>query len=110
VDVIVRYAVHLSAIALAVLVVVGLVAAVIAALRLWRAAKAAQREASREIALLIAGTDRLNADLAALPERQEELQERIAFLQMRIRVLQLLAKSASEALDILRSPLRYVGR
>ena len=44
-----------------------------------------------------------------MPERQAELQAEIASLQGRIAALQVLVRSANEAQQTLRSPLRYFG-
>jgi uncharacterized protein YlxW (UPF0749 family) len=110
VDFIVDNAVGLSAIALGVLVLAGLAIAGIAGLRLWRAVRSAQRRATAAAAELAAETDRLSASLAQLPERQAELQASITALQRRAAAAALLARSASEALAVLRAPLRYLGR
>ena len=109
-DYIVDNAVALSAITLGVLVLAGLAIAGIAGFRLWRAVRAAQRRASAAAAELAAESDRLTASLAQLPERQAELQASIAALQRRAAAASVLAGSASEALDVLRAPLRYLGR
>lgn len=107
---IVDHAVALSAIALGVLVLLGLAILAIAGLRLWRAVRAAQRRATAAAAELTAETERLSTSLAQLPERQAELQASIAALQKRAQVVTVLARSASEAAAVLRSPLRYLGR
>ena len=109
-DFIVDNGVALSAIALGVLVLAGLVVAGLAGLRLWRVLKGTERRISGATADLMAETDRLSAALAAMPERQEELQASIASLSARVRVLGLLARTASEAAAVLRSPLSYIGR
>ena len=109
-DFIVDHAVPLSAIALGVLVVVALVVLVVRGLRLWRVLRAVERRVSVATAGLLAESDRLSAALAALPDRQEELQGSIASLAVRVRVLSILARTASEASAVLRSPLRYLGR
>ena len=49
------------------------------------------------------------AALAAMPERQAELQGEIESLQQRVAALGVLARSAKEAQQTLRSPLRYFG-
>jgi hypothetical protein len=109
-DFMVDNAVPLSAIALGVLVIVALAVLAVRALRLWRVLKATERHISGATAGLLAETDRLSAALAALPDRQAELQGSIASLSARVRVLSVLARSASEASAVLRSPLRYLGR
>lgn len=103
-------AVPLSGVFLGVLVLAGLLVVGLAALRLWRAVKGAQRRATAAVAELTAEADRLSSSVAAMPERQAELQEAIAALQRRAAVLAVLARSASEASAVLRSPLRYLGR
>jgi len=45
-----------------------------------------------------------------MPERQAELQTSIEALSRRAAVIGVLARSASEAAEVLRSPLRYLGR
>jgi hypothetical protein len=59
---------------------------------------------------LQAESERLSASLARLPERQAEIQASVAALQHRAAVLSTLARNASEASAVLRSPLRYLGR
>ena len=44
-----------------------------------------------------------------MPERQAELQGEIRSLQHRVAALGVLARSASEALNALRAPIRYFG-
>ena len=109
-DFIVDNAVPLSAIALGVLVLVTLAILGIAALRLWRAVRGAQRRVTAAGAELSAESERLSASLALLPERQAEIEASIAALSRRAAVLSVLARTASEASDALRSPLRYLGR
>ena len=109
-DFIVDNAVGLSAIALGALVIAGLAVAGLSGLRLWRVLKGTERRISGATADLMAEADRLSAALAALPERQQELQGSIAVLSARVRVLGVLARAASEAAAVLRSPLSYIGR
>jgi hypothetical protein len=107
VDFIVDNAVALSAIFLGVVVLAALVVAAVAGLRLWRRTRAAQKRIERESEALTAQTDRLSAAMAAMPERQAELQWEIEMLQRRIAALKVLSESAAEAVAMLRSPLRY---
>jgi uncharacterized membrane-anchored protein YhcB (DUF1043 family) len=107
VDFVVDNGVALSAIFLGVVVLVALGLLAVTGLRLWRRARAAQKRIERESEALTAQTDRLSAAMAAMPERQAELQWEIASLQRRVEVLKVLADSASEAVAVLRSPLRY---
>jgi hypothetical protein len=110
VDFIVDNAVPLSAIVLGALVVLGLLILVVAGLRLWRAVKGAQARVSIAGEALSAEADRLQAALAAMPERRAELQREIASLSQRVKALGVLARHASEAAETLRYPLRYLGR
>lgn len=106
-DFVVDNAVALSAIFLGVVVLAALALLAFCGLRLWRRTRAAQKRIGRESEALTAQTDRLSAALAAMPERQAELQHEIASLQQRIAALQVLARSAAEAQKTLRAPLRY---
>lgn len=109
-DFVVDNAVALAAIILGVLILVGLVALAVTGLRLWRSVRVAQRQAAWAGAALAAEADRLSAALAAMPERQAELEGAVVSLQRRVAALTVLALHASEAAQVLRSPLRYVGR
>lgn len=109
-DYIVDHAVPLSGIALGALVLVGLAILAIAGLRLWRTVRAAQRRLTAAGAELAAEGERLSQALALMPERQAELQTSIEALSRRAAVIGVLARSASEAAEVLRSPLRYLGR
>ena len=103
-------AVPLSAITLGVLVLVGLAILGIAAFRLWRALRVVQRRVTTAGEALAAEGERLSATAAQLPERQAEIQASVAALQARVAVLTSIANSASEAIEVLRAPLRYLGR
>lgn len=103
-------AVWLSALALLALVLVSLAVAVVSGWRLFRVLKGTQKRIGAAAASLSAEADRLSAAMAALPDRQAEVQDAIASLGMRVRVLGLLASAASDAAEVLRTPLRYVGR
>jgi HAMP domain-containing protein len=109
-DFIVNNAVQLSAIALGVLVLAGLAALGIAGFRLWRVVRAAQERVGEVGAQLAAEGDRLQASLAALPDRQAEVQASIISLQRRVAALAVLSSSAGQAAAVLRAPLRYLGR
>ena len=109
-DFVVDHAVPLSAIVLGVLVLSGLAVLGLSGLRLWRLLKATQRRIGGAAASLGAEAERLSAAVAALPERQAEVQQAIGSLATRVRVLGVLVRSASEASAALRSPLRYLGR
>ena len=109
-DFIVDNAVALSAIVFGVLAIAGLAVAGVSGLRLWRVLRGTERRIAGATADLMSEADRLSAALAALPERQKELQGSIASLSARVRVLGVLARAASEASAVLRSPLSYIGR
>lgn len=109
-DYIVDNAVPLSAILLGVLVLAGLAVLGVAGWRLWTTVRAVQKRLAVVGAELAAESERLSAQVAALPERQAELQAAIASVQRRAAVLGVLAGSASEALAVLKAPLRYLGR
>jgi HAMP domain-containing protein len=109
-DFVVDNAVQLSAVTLGVLVVAGLAVLGIAGFRLWRVVRAAQKRVEKAGAELAAEGDRLQASLDALPGRQAEVQAAIASLQRRVAVLGVLSSSAGQAADVLRAPLRYLGR
>lgn len=103
-------AVWLSAVVLGALVLGGLLVLGLAALRLWRVVKATRRRVEAAAASLGAEADRLSAAMAALPERQAEVQDAVAGLAVRVRVLGVLARAAADAAAVLRSPLSYLGR
>ena len=106
-DFIVDNGVALSAIFLGVVVLVALAVLAVSGLRLWRRTRVAQEQIERETEALTVQTDRLSANLAAMPERQAELQGQIESLQGRIAALGVLARTAGEAQKTLRAPLRY---
>lgn len=106
-DFVVDNAVALSAIFLGVVVLVALAVLAVCGLRLWRRTKAATKRVGHETEVLTAQADRLNAAVAAMPERQAELQYEIASLQQRVAALGVLARSAVAAQKALRAPLRY---
>ncbi len=106
-DFIADNAVALSAILLGVVVLVALAVLAVSGLRLWRRTKYAQKRIEPEAEALTARTDELSAALAAMPERQAELQGEIEALQGRVAALGVLARTAGEAQKTLRAPLRY---
>ncbi len=103
-------AVWLSALVLLALVLASLVVLGLSGWRLFKVLKATQTRMGAAAASLSAEAERLSAAMAALPDRQAEVQDAVAALGMRIRILGLLASAASDAADVLRSPLRYIGR
>jgi hypothetical protein len=110
VDFIVDNAVWLSALVMLALIVGGLIVLGLSGLRLFRVVKATQKRIAAAAAVLSAEADRLSAAMAALPERQAEVQDAVAALAVRVRVLGVLARTASEAAAVLRAPLNYLGR
>lgn len=109
-DFVVDNAVPLSAIFLGVVVLGSLAVLGVAGWRAWKVVRAAQKRMTTAAAALAAEGERLSAATAALPERQAELQAALSSLQRRAAVLQVLGASASEAIAVLKSPLRYLGR
>ena len=109
-DFIADNAVWLSALVLLALVLASLLVMGLSGLRLFRVLKATQKRIGVVAASLGAEADRLSAAMAALPERQAEVQDALAALAVRVRVLGILARAASEAAAILRTPLSYLGR
>jgi len=110
VDFIVDNAVWLSALVLLALVLVSLAVLGVSGWRLFRVLKGTQKRIGAAAASLGAEADRLSAAMAALPERQAEVQDAVAALGVRVMVLGVLASAAADAADVLRAPLRYVGR
>lgn len=108
-DFVVDNAVALSAIFLGVVVLAALGLLGLAGLRLWRRVKAVRRRLGPEGEALSAKAERLQAALAAMPERQAELQGELESLQQRLAALAVLARHASEAIAALRAPIRYFG-
>jgi hypothetical protein len=107
VDFVTDNAVALAAIFLGVVVLVTLAILAVAGFRLWRRARAAQKRIEPEAEALTAEIERMQAAMDAMPERQAELQYEIQSLKARIAALAVLAQSANEAQQVLRSPLRY---
>jgi hypothetical protein len=102
--------VPIAAIIFGVLVLAALVILAVAGLRLWRVIKGVQRQVLGAAGALAAEAALLSEALERQPERQAELQDAIAALSRRVALLRALASHATEAAEILRSPLRYVGR
>lgn len=109
-DFIVDNAVAISAVILGALVLLGLLVLAIAGWRLWRVISATKARVGEAGAALAAEGERLQAALDELPGRQAELQGAIDSLGRRAAALGVLASSASEAAEVLRAPLRYIGR
>ena len=103
-------AVWLSALVLLALVLASLVVLGVSGLRLFRVLKATQKRIGAAAAVLAAEAERLSAAMAALPDRQAEVQDAVASLGVRVKVLGVLASAAADAAETLRAPLRYIGR
>ena len=103
-------AVAIAAIIWGVLVLAALVILAVAGLRLWRVVKVTQRQVLSAGGALAAEAALLSEALERQPERRAELQDALAALSQRLALLRALASHASEATEVLRAPLRYVGR
>jgi hypothetical protein len=110
VDFIVDNAVWLAALVLLALVLVSLAVLALSGWRLFRVVKGTQKRIGVAAASLSAEADRLSAAMAALPDRQAEVQDAVAALGVRVKVLGVLASAAADAAQVLRAPLRYIGR
>ena len=99
----------IAAIVFGVLVVGSLAFLALRALSLWRAIKAARSRVAESLETLAAEGERISAALAAMPQRQAELQSALAVLKVRVAVARRLADFASDAAAALRAPLRYLG-
>jgi len=109
-DFVIDHGVALAAILLGVLVTTGVLVAVIRGLRLYRVARRAQALAATEVATLSAEVARAQEGVERLAVAQEELARELDALNVRLAVARVLARHVSEALSVLRSPLRYMGR
>ena len=103
-------AVWLSALVLALLVLASLVVLGLSGLRRHASAWSSAPGTGAAAAELSEEAERLSAAMAALPDRQAEVQDAVASLGARVRVLGVLTSAASDAADTLRAPLRYIGR
>jgi hypothetical protein len=110
VDFVVDHAVGLSAILLGVLVVTGIAVVVVRGLSLLRSTRRAQARVAEHMAVLNAEAARAQVGMERLTEGQEELARELERLSARLAVARVLARHTSEAVSILRAPLRYLGR
>jgi hypothetical protein len=92
-----------------VAVLIALVILVVRALGAYRRVRVATTTLSKAGGALAEDVNRVTAALAALPERQLELQQAITDLQQRAAAVGVLARHAIAAQRILRSPLWFVG-
>ncbi len=109
-DFVVDNAVALSAILMGVFIIGGLVVLGLTGWMSWKVVRAARTRVEAASAELAAEGDRLQESLTALPDRQAELEAAIASLSRRTAALGVLAASAGNAAQVLRAPLRYIGR
>ncbi len=93
-----------------VAVVVALVVLAVRARGAYVRVRAATKTLSEAGAALSEDVTRVTTALAALPERQLEVQQAITDLQQRAAAAGVLARHAVAAQRILRSPLWFVGR
>lgn len=97
--------------AIAVVAVLGAIA--FAALRGWklyRAVRAETRRVNTQVGVLTAGADRLQQRVADIQSRPVEMQQSIDQIRRHVAVLSLLGRHAAAAQQVLRGPLRYLGR
>ncbi len=109
-DFVVDHAVAIAAVIWGAAILVGIIAAVVAGLRMWRRSRLAHGRIAPAAAELAEATDRAQQRLDAVPERGEELRAAIHELQLQIEAVSAIAETAAEAADTFRSPLRYLGR
>lgn len=102
-------AVALSAIFLGAVVLIGLAAAAFAGFRLWRTIKRTRRTLEERVATLTAEADRITEALDRLPQRQGEIGASVALLRARMQGVGVVGRAASEALVVLRQPMRYLS-
>lgn len=97
----------------AIAVGAGLALAGLRGLGLWRSTRAAQRVVTQASTALTAEVERMNTALAALPERQQEIERAVASLRQRALVLSVVARAAGHGSALLRGPwgyLRYLSK
>ena len=102
--------VGLAAIALGVLVIVGITVAVVRGIRLYRTAMWAQGIAAEHVAVISAEAARAQATMDRVNENQAILQANLESLAAQLALAKALASHASDAIAVLRAPLRYLGR
>ncbi len=100
----------LSAIALAVLVAIGLTLLVVRALGLLRTVKSSTSTVDPHVATLSQSIGQAEARVGGLAEGQEELVGTIDRVRIQAEELGRLVTAASAAMKVLRAPLKYFGR
>jgi hypothetical protein len=102
--------VAVSAIFLGLCVLVGLIALAVTGTRMYRQFRRTNARVAEPMERLTASLETTERLQAEIPLRQEALDVSLAELQVQARAIGILASHASEAMTILRSPLKYVGR
>jgi hypothetical protein len=109
-DFVVDHAIALSAIFLGVVVLVALVIMVVRGLALLRAARRAQGRVAEHVAVLTTEAERAQAGMERVTQGQEDLTRELDRLGARLAVAKVLSHNLSEAVAVLRAPLKYLGR
>ncbi|MEW6583234.1 MAG: hypothetical protein AB1416_10795 [Actinomycetota bacterium] len=109
-DWVLDHAVGLSALALGVLVIVGVAVAAIRGIVLYRVARRAQRRVGEYVAVLSAEAERAQTAMARVTQEQADLAREVESLRARLALAQILARHAGRAVAVLRAPMRYLGR
>ncbi len=99
-----------SVIALAALVVIGLVVVALRGLVLWRATKRARGEIDPRVTTLTASVDQAQVRVDGLTRAQGDLMATIERVQASTTELGVLVSTAGRAITVLRAPLKYLGR
>ena len=109
-DFIVDHAVAISAVIFGAVILLGIVVAIVAGVRMWRRMSSAHGRLAPAAAELGEATERAQQRLEALPQRGEDLEAAVQELQLQIEAVSAIANAAAEAADTFRSPVRYLGR
>jgi hypothetical protein len=104
------HAVLIAGILAAVIVAVAALFALKRGLALKREVGARSRRLGENVSAIEASAHRAEEATSRLPDRQAELQRELEALSRHVRVLRVLADALSTALNVLRAPLRYIGR
>lgn len=99
-----------AGLAAAAIVLVAVAVLVIVAVRTWRSTRAVLSAAGGEVSALTERADAAQARAGTLSERLAELGEAREGLDREVAVAKVLATHLGRALDILRAPLRALGR
>lgn len=109
-DFVVDHAVALSAIFLGVVVIAGIATVVVRGLALLRATRRAQGRVAERAAALGTESARAQEGMERVTLGQGELARELERLGSRLAVARVLSEHLTEAVAILRAPLRYLGR